>query len=135
MNSIRSDHAAVICGDTVYVMGGHDGFNYLVSCEAYDIAKDEWSYVNSMQIKKAGFSATVEKNKFIYIFGGSDNGRESLDSIERYNIEEDRWNVMMFKLNSANDCCACFCPEPNKVVVLGGTKWKNKVYQLDLRTG
>ena len=132
MNTKRQEHAAVICGNTVYVMGGQDGGKWLNSCEAYDIAKDEWSYVKSMEIKKCNFSATVVNNQFIYTFGGSDDNGDNLASIERYDIAQDEWKVMEFKLNSPNYACACFCPEPNKVVVLGGDEWKNKVYQIDL---
>ena len=130
MNQGRSFHAAVLCGNTVYVMGGQDGSNIsnkLDSCEAYDIAKDEWSYVKSMEIKKDDFSATVVNNQFIYTFGGEGAGRKTLASIERYDIAQDEWKVMDFKLNSVNYSCACFCPEPNKVVVLGGRILKNKV--------
>ena len=121
MNQARESHAAVICGDTVYVMGGYgDDSNCLNSCEAYDIAKDEWSYVKSMKIKKDNFAATVVNNQFIYTFGGYTDGFNAFTSIERYDIAQDEWKVMEFKLNSPNYCCACFCPEPNKVVVLGG---------------
>ena len=56
-------------------MGGYDESNYLDSCEAHDIVKDEWSYVKSMEIKKNNFSATVVNNQFIYTFGGeTDDG-------------------------------------------------------------
>ena len=134
MNTKRQLHAVVICGNTVYVMGGHHNVNFLDSCESYDIAKDEWNFVKPMNIKKYAFAATIVNNEFIYTFGGYD-GDKKLATIERYDIAQDEWKVIVFKLNSPNDCCACFCPEPNKVVVLGGTKWKNKVYQLDLRTG
>ena len=44
----REKHAAVCCGNTAYVMGGRDGGNFLNSCEAYDIDKNEWSYVQEM---------------------------------------------------------------------------------------
>jgi hypothetical protein len=67
-------------------MGGADGGKFLDSCEAYDIAKDEWSYVKSMEIKKTYFSATVVNNQFIYTFGGEDDDLNDLSSIERYDI-------------------------------------------------
>ena len=67
-------------------MGGFDSGNRLDSCEAYDIAKDEWSYVKSMKIKKMNFSATVVNNQFIYTFCGFDGGGNTLKSIEKYDI-------------------------------------------------
>ena len=82
MSKERRLHAAVICGNTVYVMGGLDGgYNKLDSCEAYDIAKDEWSYVTPMKIKMCLFAATVVNNQFIYTFGGIDENTEIIDSI------------------------------------------------------
>ena len=37
-------------------------------------------------------------------------------------------------MNSPNYSCASFCSEPDKVVVLGGIEWKNKVEMIDLKT-
>ena len=73
MNYTRMDHSAVICQNTVYVMGGtgpSDDSHYLYSCEAYNILKDEWTNIASMNAKKDDFSAIAINNQFIYTFGG-----------------------------------------------------------------
>ena len=67
MNQIRQEHSAVICQNTVYVMGGHNGGKdkkggYLYSCEAYNILKDEWTNVASMNTNKDVFSAIAINN-------------------------------------------------------------------------
>ena len=57
--------------------------------------------------------------------------------IDRYNILKDEWQLMDFKLNSENTLCACFCPEPDKVVVFGGgfsSGFSPYVEQIDIKT-
>ena len=46
MSQMRKEHAAVICENHVYVMGGYDGVQnvFLNSCEVYNVKKDEWRF-------------------------------------------------------------------------------------------
>ena len=37
----RCYHASVVSQDTIYVLGGEDGYKS-ATCEAYDLSKDEW---------------------------------------------------------------------------------------------
>ena len=85
MSTKRSMHAAVICGSKVFALGGNDENNFLDSCEAYNIYKDKWQFLKSMNVKKNSFAATAINNEFIYTFGGFD-GRNIFDDIERYDI-------------------------------------------------
>ena len=89
MNQMRKEHAAVICENFVYVMGGYDGVQneFLNCCEVYNVKKDEWHFFAQMTISKCAFSATVVNNRFIYTFGGYD-GQNRLDTIERYSITD-----------------------------------------------
>ena len=73
-----------------------------------------------MKVAKRSFGATVVNNQYIYTFGGYAD--RELDIIERYNISEDKWQLLDIKLDSVNRNCACFSPEHDKVVVLGGAK-------------
>ena len=70
------------------------------------------------------FAATVVNNQYIYTFGGMNYNGKS-DSIDRYDIANDEWEQLDFKLNSADYGFSCFSPEPNKVVVISGgeTNW------------
>ena len=74
MNQMRKEHAAVINGPYVYVMGGYDGVQniFLNCCEMYNIQKNEWKYFAPMNISKCAFSATVVNKEYIYTFGGYD---------------------------------------------------------------
>jgi N-acetylneuraminic acid mutarotase len=136
---MRKEHAAVICDNQVYVMGGYDGEQnmFLNCCEVYNIKKDEWKFFAPMNISKCAFSATVVNNKYIYTFGGYD-GQNRLDAIERYSIEDADWNMLKVKLKFALSNCACYCPEPDKVVVFGGgfsSGFSPYVEQIDVKTG
>lgn len=44
MNQMRKEHAGVMNGQQVYVMGGYDGVQniFLSCCEVYNIQEDEW---------------------------------------------------------------------------------------------
>jgi hypothetical protein len=46
MSQMRKEHAAVICDNSVFVMGGYDGVQnvFLNSCEVYNVKKDEWRF-------------------------------------------------------------------------------------------
>ena len=58
---MRKEHAAIIAGNRVLVMGGYDGNSnsFLNSCEKYSIEKNEWSAFAPMNISKCAFSACV----------------------------------------------------------------------------
>lgn len=121
MNQMRKEHAAVINGPYVYVMGGYDGVQniFLNCCELYNIQKNEWKYFAPMNISKCAFSATVVNKEYIYTFGGYD-GQQRLDAIERYHIKDGSWELLNVKLKFPLSNCACFCPQKNKVIVFGG---------------
>ena len=137
MNQMRKEHAAVIADYSVYVMGGYDGVQnvFLNCCEVYNVKKDEWRFFASMNISKCAFSATVVNNRFIYTFGGYD-GQNRLDAIERYSIIDGDWLLLKIKLKLPLSNCACFCPEPDKVVVFGGgfsSGFSPYVEQIDIK--
>ena len=142
MNETREGHSAVICQNTVYVMGGMGGQDggYLYSCEAYNILKDEWTNIASMNTNKDIPSAIAINNQFIYTFGGctpnpgAPKPEKDIDTIERYDITKNEWQLLDLKLNSPNCWSACFSPEPNKVVIVGGFAWHDKVELIDLET-
>lgn len=121
MNQMRKEHAAVINGPFVYVMGGYDGNQniFLNCCEYYDIHKNQWKFFAPMNISKCAFSATIVNKEYIYTFGGYD-GQQRLDAIERYHIKDGSWELLNIKLKFPLSNCACFCPQKNKVIVFGG---------------
>ena len=95
MKQMRKEHSAVICENTVYVMGGYDGqqSTFLNLCEKYDVEKNQWKPFVPMNIAKCAFSACVVNRKYIYTFGGYD-GTKRLDTIERFDLKEEYWELL-----------------------------------------
>jgi len=117
----RKEHATVCLNNEVYAIGGYDGprNSFLSECEKYDLEKDTWVKVHSMNVARCAFSATSVSNRYIYIFGGYD-GTQRLGSIEKFNPEINTWVKLDVTLRFPLSNCACFSPEKNKVVILGG---------------
>ena len=56
--------------DTIYVCGGYDGANHLVSVESYNVCTGHWSAVSNMNIPRCYVGACVLKGK-LYVVAGS----------------------------------------------------------------
>ena len=139
MKQMRKEHSAVICGNTVYVMGGYDGqqSSFLSLCEKWDVERNKWKPFAPMNIAKCAFSATVVNRKYIYTFGGYD-GAKRLDNIERFNLKDEFWELLRLKLKFPLSNCACFSPYINKVVIFGGgfsSGFSHHVEMIDVETG
>ncbi|KAL4442810.1 hypothetical protein ABPG74_010699 [Tetrahymena malaccensis] len=92
LNVPRRALAAVTLPDGIYAIGGFDGQNYLSTVEKYDESLNQWIFISSMNFPRCTLSAVTSKdNQFIYVLGGFDNG--PLDTVERYNIFEDKWEM------------------------------------------
>jgi N-acetylneuraminic acid mutarotase len=84
----RKEHATIFLNGFVFAIGGYDGNSkeMLSTCEKYDFAQDKWTLVDSLNQQKCAFAATGVENKLIFVFGGY-NGRERLNTIERYSYD------------------------------------------------
>ncbi len=106
----RSSFGAIEYQGKVYIIGGHQGpehtypqESFLDRVDIYDSKTKKWTQGASMNIPKHGFQMVAHEN-FIYVFGGfafsstHNPGWKSLDSIERYNITTNTWEVLPTKL-------------------------------------
>ena len=129
-----SPHQSIVLNtdnECVYILGGNGNKN---SNLRYDYKTIKT--LAAMPAEKTFFS-TVYLEGVIYTFGGYD-GQNRLDAIERYSIEESDWHMLKVKLKFALSNCACYCPEPDKVVVFGGgfsSGFSPYVEQIDVKTG
>mmetsp|Transcript_7549 Transcript_7549/g.6906 ORF Transcript_7549/g.6906 Transcript_7549/m.6906 type:complete len:134 (+) Transcript_7549:76-477(+) len=94
LNEHRRALAVVALPDGVYALGGYNGSDYLLTVERYDLSKDCWEYVKSMNNARCTFSATVSSPDFqyIYVMGGF-NG-SPMDVVERYSVFQDSWEFI-----------------------------------------
>ena len=70
MNGVRSNHAAIVLGDNMFVFGGFTGF-VLQSVEIYDPVSDTWAEGPPLPIATHSLVGFVNNN-VIYLVGGSD---------------------------------------------------------------
>jgi hypothetical protein len=88
----RAFFPSIFCiqDSSVYVFGGNSGDKDLSSCEKYSVSENQWRQISSMTLRRNG-SSVVAFQKHIFIFGGNEQDVGSLDTIEKYTIELDKW--------------------------------------------
>lgn len=106
----RSSFGAITHKGKVFIVGGHQGpehtypkESFLDRVDIYDESTGIWSQGASMNIPKHGFEMAAHGN-YIYVFGGfafSEShkpGWQSLDTIERYDLTKNKWEILPNKL-------------------------------------
>ena len=110
--SPRSFHASVVIGDGLYIHGGIDKRNHVLSClHRFDTKDKRWDLIAttpSLSEKKPGILACLEPcdapslshhcavpfgNKFIIIIGGW-NGKKRTSNVFVFDTDEHSWNKM-----------------------------------------
>ena len=87
--------------EKVYVCGGiHHEDTYLKKCESYDIKKDKWDTIKSMNLKRKNASSIWMNNEFVYVFGGSIPEENEMETVERYVISKNIWEILPIRLNN-----------------------------------
>ena len=56
-------------GESLYCIGGYDGFNLLKSVERYDLHTSTWSFISSMLTPRSG-AGCAALNYRIFVCGG-----------------------------------------------------------------
>ena len=73
--------ALILCLDSLYVIGGHDGTQSLSSVEILDHPSAQWRLGPSLLGPRANTHAVVTAGSAIYVIGGFD-GTQFLSSME-----------------------------------------------------
>ena len=73
-----------------------------------------------MNFKRNGASV-VTIDKIIFIFGGNNQNNGSLDTIERYNVEFDKWIVIALHLKEPVHDTIAFPVGGRRVLIFGGS--------------
>lgn len=106
----RSSFGSVAHNSKVYIAGGHQGpehtypkESFLDTLQVYDTQTQTWTTLTPMNEAKHGFQMAAYNN-YIYVFGGftfSDQHKpqwKSVDTIERYDINNNTWTTLNVKL-------------------------------------
>jgi len=98
LNTSRWAASAVVCNDFLYVLGGRDGHDeVLSSVEILDTRSlnesSTWSLAVPMPSPRASFSATSAGGR-IFVVGGYDGSLADLSSIECFDVRQQLWETL-----------------------------------------
>lgn len=91
MSTARTDSATAIHSQTLFVIGGGNGRALLNSVEYYVPGVNKWISFAPMIMKRSLHQAG-EANNILFVYGGLP--RASLDTVEKYDAEEDKWTLV-----------------------------------------
>ena len=118
MHNKRSQFGMCSFAGCIFVAGGNqNGDEALDKCEIYSLESCEWTEVSSMNTKKCAFPLIYFDDK-IWAIGGRSNGT-SLDTIETYELSENKWTTIDTKLLSKRSGHSAVVNN-NKFFVIGG---------------
>ena len=96
-------HGCIFVNNNIYIIGGYehvDRINSIPSTlknvEQFNLSKNQWQNVNKLNEARACFGQCVFNGQ-IFVFGGLYNG-SSLESIEKYDEENNIWSLYHIKL-------------------------------------
>ena len=94
INAWRFAGAAAASGK-IFVVGGYRDIacrTLEATCEMFDPVKSQWSLVSRPMVPRAA-CAMVGFDDHLYLFGGENASWSKHDSVEHYDIQDDRWEL------------------------------------------
>ncbi|XP_068744558.1 kelch-like protein 12 [Montipora capricornis] len=123
------DCAAVTMGKFIYLIGGMSmqEVTEVKTVQRYDVEKQTWSPVADMLEPRYELSAVNFKNRYIFVFGGTDGSshRECLKTVERYDPHIDRWSYVSSMHQPRSSAFAFVHNE--KIYVIGGERGEDVI--------
>ena len=139
MGAGRHLHSSVTVGNKIFVLGGYrcEGKG-----EVYDVITDTWSNISSMHFGRYGFGAVADGDTIYAIGGkvelvkGKNQGENEyfryLETMEIYNIAEDKWELSNSKMKNRRCGCSAFLVGESNIVVMGGSDEKELVKAIEV---
>jgi hypothetical protein len=117
----RRNHSSIKVNNFIYVCGGIDlNNNPMSQCEKYSFQLEEWSRISNMVKEKSHISLCSINNKYIFSFGGENKINGILDTIERYTILNDTWDILNINLPLKIECASCIKKNDKEILIIGG---------------
>ena len=90
-------------------------------CEKFSRNDDIWREIAPMGLQRNGCAAVcVEKWRSIFVFGGNNHFVGSVDRIERYEIDNDKWVMLNIRLLEPALDISCYHLTNGKILIIGG---------------
>ena len=121
----RGCMAAVYHEGFLYCFGG---INYvdkvMKKCERLDLMQEEqqWQKIADIRECRKNASACSVTADTIYIFGGSSNSVQALETIEQYSVAANRWNTISVAMPIGLCFLTTFKLTPTKILILGESR-------------
>jgi len=116
------DCAAVPLGSSIYFTGGQVHDEACSTVQRYNINKQSWDSVASMQERRYYHSAVNFRDRYIYVFGGIEGvgciNRIYKSTVERYDPQQDTWSYVASMQQHRRDGLACVFGD--KIFLMGG---------------
>lgn len=125
MLNLRYTFPVVYFRNKIFVLGGRvygeDEVSILNECECFSYAKNEWTTIAPMNLKRCTASAFVYRDK-IWVVGGYSGNFIRSKLIESYDPDTNIWKIESVKLLQGfeNGNIACHPTRPNELIIFGG---------------
>ncbi|EGR33629.1 protein kinase domain protein [Ichthyophthirius multifiliis] len=129
--------AAVYYNNKVWIFGGYDslGKSQLNQCEFYNIQTEKWQKIADLVISRSQAAACRINDNEILVLGGYNKDKGTLDNIERYIINENRFELTNIKIPIPLRRFMVVRVANNQALILGGlskfSKESQRVFKLD----
>lgn len=129
-------------GKTIYTFGGYENIEkvQLKCCEYYSIQEDKW-YINDevqLNVARSQSSCCLFEENIIFIFGGYNKDQGTLNSIERFDINQKKIVLLDIKMTIPLRRFATCKISASKILLLGGisrlSKDSDAVFCFDIET-
>lgn len=111
-------------GQIIYTFGGYDNSEkiQLKCCEYYNIREDKW-YINDdvkLNVARSQSSCSLFEENIVFIFGGYNKECGTINSIERYDINRGKIQLLDIKMTIPLRRFASCKISASKILLLGG---------------
>ena len=95
------------------------GVHFVEVPEVYDPSEDSWSVLPAMSVEREALAATLGKDGKIYVIGGANREKESLDTVEVFDPKTGTWETLP-PLPTPRRNLATVTGRDGKIYALGG---------------
>jgi hypothetical protein len=82
--------------NSIYAIGGSDSNSSdLNKCEKFSLIENVWRPISPMNLNRNGTASVLfETYRLIFVFGGINHKLGSINKIEKYEIDFDKWSII-----------------------------------------
>ena len=137
MPTFRNFFPAVQMQYRLFVFGGYDGNlkNQIDLCEYYDFKQEKWVQIPCLKVARSQSAACKINDREILVCGGYNKEKGILDSIEKFNVAENRFELVDMKMPIPLRRFTVVRIKQNLALILGGltkaSKENQRVFKLD----